>query len=148
MSVETLKTISLVAYAISAFFLVITVWIFFKLKIGEILGEITGITRRKAIKDLRSQSSEEKKGFYQASYAKGKNTEKTGKDGSRKLGGHSGKIRGNSVNLEPPTTALEVDEGGQTVLLSEAMVEESAKITAEVRVITEIILCDTDEFIA
>ncbi len=153
MSVETLKLISLIAYVISGIFLLITIWIYVKFNIAEVIGEITGITRRKAIKDIRSQSSEEKKGFYNPSYARGKSTEKTSKDHSGKLSdklsGKTGKTKGQPEKLEQlSTSVLENEESGQTRVLDVTDLQESLRLPTRVTVVTEIILCGTEQVIA
>ena len=150
MSVETLKLISLIAYVISGVFFLITIWIFVKFNIAEVIGEITGITRRKAIKDIRTQSSEEKKGFYNPSYASGKNTDRTAKGHSGKLSGRTGRTKGHSEKLEQQTTTsvLENEENGQTRVLDVTEMQESLRLPTMVTVVTEIILCGTEEVIA
>lgn len=183
MTVETLKTLSLASFAISGVFFLITIWIFIKFDVMGIIGELTGVTRKRAIKDIRNQSSEEQSGFYNPSYARGKNTEHTGKGDSRKLSGHlrkgngasgkldaqSGKIGGASGKLDArsgkldgaseklqenigqedqPTSVLIDNDSGQTVVLDVSMLEESMRVPTRVEVVTEIILCDTEEVIA
>jgi hypothetical protein len=148
MSVETLKMISLIAYVISGVFLLITIWIFVKFNVAEIIGEITGVTRRKAIKDIRNQSSEEKSGFYNPSYASGKGTDRTARDRSGKLSGRMGKAKGASENLDKPTSVLDDNENGKTTVLTIDSRQEGIRLPAQVTVITEIILCDTEEVIA
>lgn len=147
MSVETLKAISVTAYAVSGIFLLITIWLFFRLNIKGIFGEITGITKRKAIRDIRNQSHEEKPSFYSPPYAKGKNTGKTGRGTSRKLNGLSGKIHGETGNVEKNTSVLVDDEYGQTAVLESKGSEENVRLPGTVKVVYEIVMCDTDEVI-
>lgn len=166
MSVESLRLISWGAYALGAIFFLITVYIFFKLDIKGIIGEMTGITERKAINAIRSQSSEEKKAFYDSAYVKGK-----------AVGRNSGKTSGKTI--ERPAVKIEdqsikktvgnADQGGETRALrpeemlkepvinvdpvpEESMIKESviqeSREPEKLIVVTSIMLCGTDEVIA
>lgn len=147
MSVETLKVISVIAYVVSGIFLLITILLFFKFNIKGILWEITGITKRKAIRDIRNQSSEEKPSFYSPHYAKGKNTGKTGRGVSRKLNGLSGRMQGESASVEKTTSLLVNDEYGQTAVLESEGSGEKVRLPGTVKVVYEIIMCEADEII-
>ena len=56
MSVELLQTLSLVAYIMSAVLLVLTIILFFVLRIPQVVGELTGIVRKRGIADISQQN--------------------------------------------------------------------------------------------
>lgn len=56
MSVELLQTLSLGGFVASGAFLILTVVIFFTLRIPEVIGDLSGATARKAIEDIRQQN--------------------------------------------------------------------------------------------
>ncbi len=56
MTVELLQTLSVVSYIIAVVFALIAIALFFVLDIKKAIGDITGATARKAIKDIRRQN--------------------------------------------------------------------------------------------
>ena len=56
MSVEQLQMLSMAGYIASGGFLVSTVLLFFILKIPRLIEDMTGVTARRAIEDIRRQN--------------------------------------------------------------------------------------------
>ena len=56
MTVETLQMLSTVAYVLAGIFLLAAIAIFFLLDIRSVIGDVTGATARKAIRDIRAQN--------------------------------------------------------------------------------------------
>ena len=52
MTVETLQMLSTVAYVLAGIFLLAAIAIFFLLDIRSVIGDVTGATARKAIRDI------------------------------------------------------------------------------------------------
>lgn len=61
MSVEFLRNLSLGSYVAAIVFGVVSITLFFVLRIPAVIGDLTGITARKAIEDIRMQNA----GAYQ-----------------------------------------------------------------------------------
>ena len=62
MSVEQLRMISAAGYLASGILIVVTVILFFVFKIPQLVRDITGVTARRAIEDIRRQNEEDGKG--------------------------------------------------------------------------------------
>lgn len=163
MSVEVLKLISVIAYVISGLFLLITIGVFIKFNVREILGEITGITERRAINDIRSHSIEEKRAFFNPSYMQGRTTGRMLRGNSKRLsrppeGGlgasetlertsrRTAKLAQKSLKLHE-TTVLVNDETGKTAILKTDPAENVIHKPEKIAVVTDIIICDTNEII-
>lgn len=56
MSVEFLQTLSMIGYLLSGVFLVVTIVLFFVLRVPKLINDLTGATARKAIEDIRKQN--------------------------------------------------------------------------------------------
>lgn len=56
MSIERLQSMSTIFYIIAVVLLFIAIALFFLLDIRRIIGDLTGITARKAIEDIRRQN--------------------------------------------------------------------------------------------
>ena len=61
MTVELLKNMATISFIISAVMLVVTVVLFFVLKIPQVFGDLSGRTEKKAIENIRQMNSKENK---------------------------------------------------------------------------------------
>lgn len=161
MSVEVLKLISVIAYVISGIFLLITIGVFIKFNVKEILGEITGITERRAINDIRSHSIEEKRTFYNPSYMQNRSSDRMLRGNSKKLSGslertsrRTEKLVQNELNLHETTilvndetAILFNDETGETAILKTDPPENVIHKPEKIAVVTDIVICDTKEIV-
>lgn len=85
MTYEGYRTLFIVAAVISAVMLVITVLLFIFLKIPYVIGDLSGTTARKAIKQIREQNEKSgDKGYKASGYnvQRGKLTDKISKSGN------------------------------------------------------------------
>ena len=79
MSIERLQSISIISYIIAVVLLLIAIALFFLLDIRRIIGDLTGITARKAIEDIRRQNENTGEKNYKSSpvnVARGRLTDK------------------------------------------------------------------------
>ena len=84
MTVETLQMLSTVAYVLAGIFLLAAIAIFFLLDIRSVIGDVTGATARKAIRDIRAQNEASGNKAYKPSpvnAARGKLTAKISPSG-------------------------------------------------------------------
>ncbi len=56
MTIETLQTISFICFLLASVFFLISVAMFFILNITKVVGDLSGITAKKAIENIRSQN--------------------------------------------------------------------------------------------
>lgn len=92
MSVEVLQIITLVFFVLSGALFVISICLFFAYNIPGVIGNLTGVTAKKAIEDIKAKSENADKN--RASYSKlikSKSTEKI--SGSGNIGRSSGLFR-------------------------------------------------------
>ena len=88
MTVETLQMLSTVAYVLAGIFLLAAIAIFFLLDIRSVIGDVTGATARKAIRDIRAQNEASGNKAYKPSpvnAARGKLTAKISPSGRLEL---------------------------------------------------------------
>ena len=84
MSVEQLQTLSRAGYIASGGFLAITVLLFFILKIPRLIEDMTGVTARRAIEDIRRQNEGEGRSGTRAAVkrkGRGRHTDKMSSSG-------------------------------------------------------------------
>ena len=74
MTTESIKKLSEICYILSGVFFLISIILFFALNILKVLGYLTGITEKKAIRNIRSQNEDSE--YQKNSSLKGKNKSK------------------------------------------------------------------------
>lgn len=131
MSVELLNTLSIVSFILAGVFLVLTIALFFLLKIKKVYGDISGSTARREIEGIRQrnvQTGEKAHGPSPVNASRGKTTEKIGRTGKTKksepvqMSGHTAKLSeaaSETTVLANETTVL----GNETTVLSPAASE-------------------------
>ena len=134
MSIEMLQTLSLIGYMLSGVFLIITIILFFVLKVPQLIGDVTGATARKAIEDIRRQNEESGDKAYKPSAvnaARGSLTDKISASG--KLIKNSGKISAGIGTQKIGTQKLvqEAQMGQETTFITEAASQETTVLTLE-----------------
>ena len=124
MSVEMFKIISLVGYILAGFMFIVSALLFFKLDIPKVYGDITGITARKAIEEIRRRNTETGEKVYKPSpvnLARGKITDKISPSGniiknpSNNIGINIITDKIDTFELDEETTVL--DNSDETTLL-------------------------------
>ena len=148
MTVETLQMLSTVAYVLAGIFLLAAIAIFFLLDIRSVIGDVTGATARKAIRDIRAQNEASGNKAYKPSpvnAARGKLTAKISPSGRLEpqmagMGGSPGTEKLSTMELTAAaetaaeTTVLQQpEEVGATTVLSEAEREPAAPKSEEKR---------------
>lgn len=148
-----LSIVSIISYAVSSLFLLITIILFFKLKIPNIIGELSGRTERRAIEGIRNQSVNDSQKKYASRYLKSANLSRISYsnrlNSSDKLSPSSKIRRPASMKLENQYTAkldmpkddIDVQQGqeyGETVVLTEFNKED-------VVFLDDIVICGADE---
>ena len=149
MTVETLQMLSTVAYVLAGVFLLAAIAIFFLLDIRSVIGDVTGATARKAIRDIRAQNEASGNKAYKPSpvnAARGKLTAKISPSGRLEpqmagMGGSPGTEKLSTMELTAvltetaaETTVLQQpEEVGATTVLSEAEREPAAPKPEEKR---------------
>ena len=149
MTVETLQMLSTVAYVLAGVFMLAAIAIFFLLDIRSVIGDVTGATARKAIRDIRAQNEASGNKAYKPSpvnAARGKLTVKISPSGRLEpqmagMGGSPGTEKLSTTELTAAaaeattvltetaaeTTVLQQpEEVGATTVLSEAEREPAA----------------------
>ena len=84
MSVGLLHTLSLVAYILAGLFLLVSVALFFRFKVPELIGDISGANAKKAIESIRKQNEDSGSKVYSPSHvnlSRGKLTAKMSASG-------------------------------------------------------------------
>ena len=153
MTVETLQMLSTVAYVLAGIFLLAAIAIFFLLDIRSVIGDVTGATARKAIRDIRAQNEASGNKAYKPSpvnAARGKLTAKISPSGRLEpqmagMGGSPGTEKLSTMELTAAAEATTVltaaettvlqqpEEVGATTVLSEAEREPAAPKPEEKR---------------
>lgn len=117
MSVEVLQIITLILFVMSGAFFIIAVCLFFAFNIPGIIGNLSGITAKKAIEDIKAKNEEG--GKERISYSrlmKDKHTEKI--SGSSRLDRQTGPFRyGKTTKKKAEKTASLGRKSGETVRL-------------------------------
>ncbi len=166
MSVETLQIISLAFFVLSGALFVISICLFFAFNIPGVIGNLSGITAKKAIADIKSKNENADRGNSGYSrLIKGKTTEKISGSGNiRRLTGSfkqgkntakfvedMGKTTLLGTNDTGETVRLDIVEAGETMILSSNMKESALmQLTGELpnfSVDIDIIMCDSTEVI-
>lgn len=166
MSVETLQMITLIFFVLSGALFVISICLFFAFNIPGIIGNLSGITAKKAIESIKAKNENEDR--VQVSYSrlmKSKRTEKISESGNigrltgsfrqgkstRKLGKvweKTAPLRKKNVG---ETVRLDMTDVGETTVLSTDRKEVSwVELTGELPVFcvdVDIILCESTEAI-
>ena len=114
MTVETLQMLSTVAYVLAGIFLLAAIAIFFLLDIRSVIGDVTGATARKAIRDIRAQNEASGNKAYKPSpvnAARGKLTAKISPSGRLEpqmagMGGSPGTEKLSTMELTPCSPRL------------------------------------------
>lgn len=128
MSIERLQSMSTIFYIIAVVLLFIAIALFFLLDIRRIIGDLTGITARKAIEDIRRQNENTGEKNYKSSpvnVARGRLTDKISPSGKliKSTGGigiYPQTEKFNTSELSPDTGNTEVLNTGmnETTVLS------------------------------
>lgn len=166
MSVETLQMIALIFLVISGALFVISICLFFAFNIPGIIGNLSGITAKKAIKDIKAKNETENKEHVSYSHImKGRRTEKVA--GSSNPGRLTGTFRqGKSTRklnkAVEETSPLEMKNVNETVRLDTVEMKETTILSTNMEEVTlaqlsselpafsldvEIILCESTEVI-
>ncbi|MBQ2803796.1 MAG: hypothetical protein IJF07_07850 [Lachnospiraceae bacterium] len=139
MSVELLQTLSMVAFIASGIFLIVSVILFFVLKIPAIIGNLSGSTARKAIEDIRQQTQADTGKGYKINSTKLSNMHNTVKISTSKLvgGGNETTVlgQGNETTLlgqsGNETTLLSQPRGNETTLLAQSGGNETTMLNMQ-----------------
>lgn len=118
MTVETLQMLSTVAYVLAGIFLLAAIAIFFLLDIRSVIGDVTGATARKAIRDIRAQNEASGDKAYKPSpvnVARGKLTAKISPSG----------------RLEPQMAGMVGSPGTEKLSTMELTAAEAATVLTE-----------------
>ncbi len=138
MSVEQLQTLSMAGYIASGGFLAITVLLFFVLKIPRLIEDMTGVTARRAIEDIRRQNEGDGRNVTRTAAKKkvrGRHTDKMSSSGrllyaSGDRSGPMGEQRTGSPKLtetmqggtsEETSVLMQEGTGEATTVLQQAM---------------------------
>lgn len=118
MSVEVLQIITLILFVMSGAFLVIAVCLFFAFNIPGIIGNLSGITAKKAIEDIKVKNEEGGKERISYSYLmKDKRTEKIA--GSSGLERQTGPFRyGKTIRKKTEETVSPGRKSSETIRLN------------------------------
>ena len=166
MSVEVLQIITLILFVLSAALFVISICLFFSFNIPGIIGNLTGITAKKAIEDIKAKNENDDK--VRASYSglvRNKRTEKI--SGSGNIGRVTGPFRqGKSTKklgkVWEKTAPLGKKNIGETVRLENTEVRETTILSTNMEnvvlfqmtgelptfsVDVDIVLCESTEAI-
>ena len=166
MSVETLQIITLIFFVLSGALFIIAVCLFFAFNIPGIIGNLTGITAKKAIEDIKAKNEDADK--HRVTYSrliKSKNTEKM--SGSGNIGRSTGPFRQGKGTKKlgkvlEKTAPLGKKNVGETVRLDTPEVRETTILSTNIENVTvmqltgelpaftvdvEIILCESTEAI-
>ncbi len=133
MSVEVLQIITLIFFVMSGALFVIAVCLFFAFNIPGIVGNLSGITAKRAIEDIKTKSEEGSREHISYSrLMKDRRTEKIA--GSVKLGRQTSRIRhgkttGRLNKVWEKTAPLSKKKVGETVRLDIADTAEARETT-------------------
>ena len=119
MTVELLKTLSLVSFILAGVLFLVAVALFFLLGVPRLVGDITGSTARKAIENIRQQNEQSGDKAYKPSpvnAARGKITDKISPSG--RLQHRTGDF-GGSPGTQKISTAKLMPQVSETAVLHE-----------------------------
>lgn len=133
MSVEVLQMLSLGAYIASGVFFCISVTLFFILRIPGVIGNLSGATARKAIEDIRQQSSNNEGRSYKSMRLKTDRERNTDKISTQKL-------------LQQSQETILLPQTNATTLLTQTESDEKSK-TPEFHVDIDIGFSESTEII-
>lgn len=117
MTVELLQTLSLVGFLLCGLFFLVTMGLFFWLKIPKVVGDITGATARKSIESIRRQNEESGEKKYKPSFvnvSRGRLTDKISPTGT--LQRRTGRLGGGMVTEKISTMKLAAESEETTIL--------------------------------
>ena len=145
MSYESYMAVCHACAAISSLFLVISIVLFFKLKILSVIGDLSGSTARKAINDIRERNALSGNKAYKPSAVnreRGKITDRITQTGS--VPNETDEIMRVNVGTEKISASCENET---TVLASETTVlpSSSANGSSWVEIEEDIVFTHTDE---
>lgn len=145
MSYESYMAVCYACAAISSLFLVISIVLFFKLKILSVIGDLSGSTARKAINDIRERNALSGNKAYKPSAVnreRGKITDRITQTGS--VPNETDEIMRVNVGTEKISASCENET---TVLASETTVlpSSSADGSSWVEIEEDIVFTHTDE---
>lgn len=121
MSYDTYNTIFIVAAILCGLMFVVSIILFFALKIPKVIGDLSGSTARKAIEDIRQQNADSGNKTYRSSAVnreRGKLTDKISQSGNLILN-NSASIGGAMETEKIGTQRLEENTAGETMLLDD-----------------------------
>ena len=158
MTYDTYRYIFIGAAILSAIAFVVAVVLFVVLKIPRVIGDLTGATARKAIRDIREQNEQSGEKVYKASAVnreRGRLTDKISPSGQiipqhDRHTGMTGMMSGTEkigtevlmADMANETSVLDENMAGETSVLSENVVTESVFVIEY-----EITMINTDEII-
>lgn len=127
MPIELLQTLSLISYVAAGLLLLISIALFFILDIRKVVGDISGVTARKAIENIRQQNEASGNKAYKPSpinAERGRLTDKITESGRlvpqfKSIGGSPGTEKIETFNLDSQaneTTVLNAISGETTLL--------------------------------
>ncbi len=119
MTVELLKTLSLVSFILAGVLFLVAVALFFLLGVPKLVGDITGSTARKAIENIRQQNEQSGDKAYKPSTvnaARGKITDKISPSG--RLQHRTGDF-GGAPGTQKISTAKLMPQASETAVLHE-----------------------------
>lgn len=117
MSIERLQSMSTISYIVAVVLLLIAIALFFLLDIRKIIGDLSGITARKAIENIRRQNEHTGEKNYKSSpvnMARGRLTDKISESG--KLIKNTGGIGISPKTEKFSTTELNPESGNTEIL--------------------------------
>lgn len=131
MTVELMRTISLVSFIAAGVFFLVAVALFFLLDIKRVIGDVSGSTARKAIENIRQQNEESGDKAYKPSavnQARGKVTEKISPSGRLKNQQNALSVAVGTSKLakngNPPAPASPAAESNATTVLNSTPAQE------------------------
>lgn len=155
---ETIKLLSLIFFAASAVFLLLSVFLFFRFKIVTIVNDLSGRTARKAIAQIRDNNLKSGDKPFRSSSVninRGKLTEPIPDITTRK----TDKLEGVSAPLENAETTIFREDGTTELLVSDenttvlagtdmaANLEPVQRPRIAVQILNKVVLIHTDEAI-
>lgn len=122
MTYDVYMNIYMVGLVLAGIMLVVSVILFFALKIPAVIGDLSGATARKAIENIRNQNEESGEKAYKSSAVnreRGRLTDKISPSGSLHTK-PSDKLGFGMKTEKISTQRLDVEDSGETTLLSAA----------------------------
>ena len=156
MSIETLQTASTISYIAAGILLLVAVALFFLLDIKKVIGDLTGITAKRAIENIRQQNEQTGEKNYKSSsvnLARGKLTDKISQAGKliKNTSGigispHTEKFSTTELNPDNGQTAILNDSVSETTVLSNPA-NETTVLNKEFSVEVEMGFAESSEII-